>query len=210
MPVVTDSGILHSEFEIRNSLFRGPTARTLCALPLPRPVRRHRRPRVLRPWMPRILSPQLLPHLLIRAVPEAAEVARDLHRPPRRREQLERDGGAVDARRVGEAEELLQLDGGDDRAVVAVVELRAAAGRKVERCRAGDGLALPLRRRDAADGLLVQDDRAVHRALDDLAAALHRLAVRRREPLALDRARGANQVAGNVEDDEELAAAVVG
>src|SRR6202007_904742 len=135
------------------------------------------------------------------AVPEAAQIARDLHGAAGGREQLERQRRAVYARRVGEGEELLAVAGGDDGAVVAVVELRVAAGGERELRGAGQHLALALRRGDAADRLLVQDDRAVHGAFDDFVAVLHGLAMRRREPLALDRARGAHEIAGDVEDD---------
>jgi len=82
--------------------------------------------------MPRIARAQLLPHLLVRAVPEAAEVARDLHRAAGRESSSKVTGGTVDARRVGQAEQLLQLDRGHDRAVVAVVELRGAPARQRE------------------------------------------------------------------------------
>ena len=41
--------------------------------------------------VPRVAAAQLLAHLLIRRVPEAAQVARRLHRPAVRREQLEHD-----------------------------------------------------------------------------------------------------------------------
>src|SRR5689334_6929968 len=47
-----------------------------------RACRRLSRPWVLRPRMPRIASPELLADLGIGARPEAAQVARHLHRPP--------------------------------------------------------------------------------------------------------------------------------
>src|SRR6185295_14022135 len=52
-----------------------------------------------------------------------------------RREELERDGrlSRTDARRFGESEKLLQFDGGDDAAVVAVVEACGASARQRDR-----------------------------------------------------------------------------
>src|SRR3954447_6080771 len=74
-----------------------------------RAMRRGGRPRILGPRMFRVAAAQLLAHLLVRAVPEAAEVLRDLDGTSAGREQRERDWRAMrsDARRLGEAEELL-------------------------------------------------------------------------------------------------------
>jgi hypothetical protein len=63
------------------------------------------------------------------------------------------------------------------------------------------------------DVLLVQQNRAVPASLDRANAIavpfVHDLAMRRRQPLAFDDARVANEIAGDVEDDQELAVAVV-
>ena len=70
-----------------------------------------RGPRILRPRMLRVAAAQFLPHLRVGAIPEAAQIARDLHRPAVRREQREqhRLAARADARRLREAEQLLQL-----------------------------------------------------------------------------------------------------
>src|SRR5207253_3218174 len=94
-----------------------------------------------------------LPHFRIGVVPEAAQVARDLHGTSVRREQLERDGSLLrtEARRLGEAEQLLQFHGGEDRAVVAIVELRVASrGEGNGQWREPVEVAIAARERDAA------------------------------------------------------------
>src|SRR5260221_14290405 len=80
---------------------------------------------------------QLLSPLRIRAIPEAAQIARHLHRPAVRREQRQHDGFALttDARRLREAEELLQLDRDRDAAVLVVFERMAPTARDRERLR---------------------------------------------------------------------------
>src|SRR3954471_18937228 len=100
-----------------------------------RAVRWRRRPRVLRPRMLCVAAAQFLAHLLVRAVPEAAQVLCDLDGTSARREQRERDRRAMrsDARRLGEAEELLKFGRGDDGAVVAIVEFRTATARERNR-----------------------------------------------------------------------------
>src|SRR2546429_8057432 len=77
------------------------------------PMRGLGRPWVFGPWMAGVTRAELFAHFLVRAVPEAAEVARDLDRPAVRREQLERDRhlARANSRRFGEAEQLLQFDG---------------------------------------------------------------------------------------------------
>src|SRR5438067_3695978 len=93
-------------------------------------------PRILRPWMLRVATLQFLSDLRIGPVPEAAQIAGDLDRPSVRREQREHDRFAppADARRVGEAEQLLQLHRRGNGSIVVVVESRVAAARH------GDGL----------------------------------------------------------------------
>ena len=103
------------------------------------PRRRRRGPRILRPRMLRVAAAQLLPHLRIRAIPEAAQIARELDRPAVRREQREDDGFALtaDARRLGQAEQLLQLHRRRHAAVVVVLERDASvrSGRRATRAR---------------------------------------------------------------------------
>src|SRR5207302_7112364 len=96
------------------------------------PMRRCRRPWIFGPRMAGVARAEFFAHFLVRAVPEAAEVARDLDRASVGREQLEGDRHLArpDARRFGEAEQLLQLDGGEDAAVVAVLETRASSARQ--------------------------------------------------------------------------------
>src|SRR5262249_4760332 len=48
-----------------------------------RPARRGRRRRILRSLMFRIPAAQVLPYIEVATLPEAREIARDLHRPPR-------------------------------------------------------------------------------------------------------------------------------
>ena len=61
--------------------------------------------------MARIAALELLLHLGVGALPEALQILRDLDRPARRRQQVQRHrhAAAADARRVGEAEQFLQL-----------------------------------------------------------------------------------------------------
>ena len=73
-------------------------------LPARRPLRargRRRRPRILGPRVLRIASAQFLADLRVRAIPEAPQVARHLHRTAVRREQLQQDrlAARADARR---------------------------------------------------------------------------------------------------------------
>ena len=105
---------------------------------LRRAVRRLGGPRVLGPRVARVAAAQLLAHLGVRALPEAAQVARRLDGPAVRREQLEDDRHLprADPRRLGEAEQLLQLRRRDDRAVLAVVE-RPPCGRWAAASRSG-------------------------------------------------------------------------
>src|SRR5205814_10496197 len=86
--------------------------------------RRPRRPRILRPRMPRIPPAQLFPDLLVGGVPEVAQVAGGLHGAAVGCEQLERHRLSLgpEARRFGQAEELLQLDRGEDGAVLLVAQ----------------------------------------------------------------------------------------
>src|ERR1051326_7713590 len=181
-------------------------------------MRRLRRPWVLGPRMARVTRAQRLPHFLVRAVPEAREIARDLHRPSVRREQLERDRhlARTDARRGDEAEELLEFDGGEDAAVVAILESRSASARQRDReRREAIEILLRSRERDATpqhriyfairvqeplrfDGIdfrwsFEQRNRAVPRALDRLHATghvrVHTIEMRGCEPVAIDVAR---------------------
>jgi len=63
-----------------------------------------------------IASAQFLAHLLIRAVPEAAKILSDLDGAAGWGEEGEGDrySPRSEARRLGEAEQLLQFGGGDD------------------------------------------------------------------------------------------------
>ena len=74
--------------------------------------------------MPRVAASQLLPHLRIRPLPEAPQVARRLHGASVRREQQQKHRlpARADARRLGQPEQLLQFDRRRDGAVVAIVE----------------------------------------------------------------------------------------
>src|SRR5262245_61879916 len=85
---------------------------------------RLRRPGIFRPRMLRISRAQLFTHFGVGPCPEAAEIGGHLHRPTAGREELERHRHTTDAysRRLGQSEERLQLDRGDDHALVPVVE----------------------------------------------------------------------------------------
>jgi len=95
-------------------------------------VRGRGRPRVVGPRMPGISTTQFFPDLRIGRRPEAPEVARGLHRAAVRGQQREghRHTAWPEARRVGQAEQLLQFDGGMYRAVCPVVESRRASARQ--------------------------------------------------------------------------------
>src|SRR4051812_33508873 len=100
-----------------------------------RAVRCRRGPRILGPRMLRVAATEFLAHLLVRAVPEAAQILRDLDGTSARRQQSERDRRWVraNARRLDEDVQLLQFGGCDDGAVVAIVEFRAASARERNR-----------------------------------------------------------------------------
>src|SRR5579875_3302582 len=85
--------------------------------------------------MPGIAAAQVAPDRRVAAAPEAGEIARHLHRAPRWRQEMQHDGNAAlgDAGRLGEAEELLELDR----------ERRRLAGRVIERDLAPAGHAQP-------------------------------------------------------------------
>src|SRR5688572_29953811 len=78
------------------------SAGILVRLPRQRSPGRRRGPGVVGPGMTWIARPQFPPHFRIAAIPEAAQVPRDLHWAPRRRQQFEcnRHLGAADPRRI--------------------------------------------------------------------------------------------------------------
>src|SRR5437660_785355 len=80
---------------------------------------------------------ELLAHFWIGAIPEAAQIARDLHRTSVRREQRQDDGLAArtDTRRFREAEELLQLHRRRNGPVGVVLESVPPAARNREHFR---------------------------------------------------------------------------
>ena len=84
-----------------------------------------------------VAAAELLAYLRVGAVPEAAQVARGLHRTAVRRQQRERDGLVSEAHagRVGQPEQLLQLDRGDHASVLAVLQSHAAAAGHLQRLR---------------------------------------------------------------------------
>ena len=86
---------------------------------------------ILRPVMFRIPAPHVLAHFGVRPPPEACQVARHLHGPLCRREQLEGHGysAAADPWRRVEAEDLLQAHGYRRRALVRVIDVYARAAR---------------------------------------------------------------------------------
>src|SRR5215471_14099340 len=91
--------------------------------------RRRGRPWIVGPWMLRVAAAKLLSHLRVRAVPETSQIPRALNGPAigcQERED-ERLAPPADARRFGQTEELLQLDGRRDAAVLAVLEPHGAA-----------------------------------------------------------------------------------
>src|SRR5436305_15058668 len=92
-------------------------------------MRRPRRPWIIWPGMSRVAGAQLLAHFRIRVVPEAAQVAGDLDGTAVRREERQhhRLVPPADPRRLGEAEELLQLHRRGHRPIVVVFEARGAA-----------------------------------------------------------------------------------
>ena len=98
---------------------------------------RGRAPRILGPGMLGVAAAQLLADLGVGAFPEAAQVPRRLHRATVGRQQQEghRLAAGSEGRRVGQAEQVLQLDRGDDRPVVSVVESRATSARHGNRIR---------------------------------------------------------------------------
>src|SRR5579863_3855924 len=67
---------------------------------------------IIRPWMLRIAPAHLGAHGSVAAAPEAGQVARDLHRPLRRRKKFdrERDLAAGNGRMAVEPEQLLHAD----------------------------------------------------------------------------------------------------
>src|SRR5512139_2043151 len=87
------------------------------------------RPGILGPRVPRVAAPQLLAHLGVGALPEAAQVACRLDRSPVGSEQLEDDRHlpGADSRGLRQAEELLELRRRHDGAVLAVLERAGAA-----------------------------------------------------------------------------------
>src|SRR5690606_12196247 len=97
-------------------------------------ARRRRFERILGPVVLRVASPEILAHVAIRTAPEACEIARHLHRPLRRRQQLERDrhAAARDARAFVEPEHFLQPHGHDGRVLVAIVDADVGAARDGE------------------------------------------------------------------------------
>src|SRR6266446_4092048 len=102
---------------------------------------RLRVPGILGPGVFGVACAELLAHVLIGAIPEAAQVLCDLYGAAGGGEQGERDRYSLhaEARRFSETEELLQFCRGEDRAVLAIVEAHAAAARQRE-CRRGAGL----------------------------------------------------------------------
>src|SRR6185503_8757712 len=100
-----------------------PRSAAACGSPLPRRLPlRPRRPRILGPRVLRIPTLQLLADLRIGVRPEAREVVGHLLRTAVRREEVQQhlDAAARDARRVAPAEDLLDADGEDRRAVLLV------------------------------------------------------------------------------------------
>ena len=77
-----------------------------------RPVRRRGVPWVVWPRMLRISSAELFPHLRIRSIPEAAQIARQLNRLAIGRKERKQNGLAPrsNAGRLRQTEQLLQLD----------------------------------------------------------------------------------------------------
>src|SRR5262249_57950576 len=67
-------------------------------------------------------------------IPEAAEIARELHRPSVRREERDAQWFAArtDTRRVCQSEQFLQLDRSRDAAIVFVLEADVAPARNAE------------------------------------------------------------------------------
>ena len=132
---------------------RPQIAETICALAyswLGAPRRRRGR-RIVRPRMFRVAAAHLGAHRRVAAAPETGQVARRLHRPVRRREQLDhqRDFAAGNRRMAVEAEKLLDADRDFRSAFRFVIDRHVAAGR---RCEMGGrfGVEPPLQREGEA------------------------------------------------------------
>ena len=100
-----------------------------------------------------VAAAQLLAHLRVRAFPETAQIPRGLDGPPVGRQQRQEHGHPVraDGRRLGRAEQLLQLHRRRHHPIVSIVE-RGCAGRSAARggsARAGRARASS---RTAAEG----------------------------------------------------------
>ena len=95
---------------------------------------------IFRPRVLRVASPQLLPHLGVRPLPEAPQVARGLHRPSVGSEQLQRQRllSRADTWSLGQAEELLQLHRRHHRSILLILQPGRAAAGKVDALRRGE------------------------------------------------------------------------
>src|SRR2546425_10079417 len=93
--------------------------------------RRRRLPWIFGPRMLWVTAAQLLSHLRICSIPEAAQIARELNRAAVRREEREqhRLASRTDAWRLAETEQFLQLDRCRHAAILAVLEPNRPAAR---------------------------------------------------------------------------------
>ena len=97
-----------SLFTPHSLLLTSHSLRLLLFAPLRLP-RWHCSHRILRPIVPRISSPHILPHVEVAGPPEAGEISRDLHRPVGGREQLQghRNAPARHSRGLLQSEDFL-------------------------------------------------------------------------------------------------------
>src|SRR5262249_23521280 len=89
---------------------------------------------ILRPFVFRVASPQVLSHVEVARAPEAREIASDLHRAVRRRQQVHPDGNPSvhHARGLRQSEHFLDTHGENGSRGIAVVDRDARAGGYLE------------------------------------------------------------------------------